>query len=50
MPLHHVVDTEFRGNRLLGEQLLEHEAVALVLIDQFGAENVSFENADAKWH
>ncbi|MNU06408.1 hypothetical protein D3C72_2515920 [compost metagenome] len=50
MPLHHVVDTELRCNRLLGEQLLEHQAVAFVLLDQFGAENVSFENADAKWH
>ena len=42
VPLHHVVDTELRRHRLLSEQLLEHAAITLVLIDQFRAENVSF--------
>ncbi|MCY1545953.1 hypothetical protein D9M68_819240 [compost metagenome] len=50
MPLHHIEHAELGRDGLLGEQLLEHQAVAFVLIDQFGAEDIGFQNADAKRH
>ncbi|MNQ75203.1 hypothetical protein D3C85_899880 [compost metagenome] len=50
MPLHHIEHAELCRDGLLGEQLLEHQAVAFVLIDQFGAEDIGFQNADAKRH
>ncbi len=45
--LHHVVDDKFGGNRLLGEQALEHLPVTLVLIDQAWTQDIGFQDADA---
>lgn len=49
-PLHHVVDDEFGGDRLLGEQLLEHPAVAFVALDQLGTKDIGFQDTDAERH
>ncbi|MCY1376153.1 hypothetical protein D9M69_636230 [compost metagenome] len=47
---HHVVHGELGGDRLAREELLEHSAIALILADQFGAKNVSFQNANLQRH
>ncbi|MNR25456.1 hypothetical protein D3C85_1426100 [compost metagenome] len=46
--LHDVVHGELRSNRLAFEQALEHAAVALILLDQFGAKDIGFQNADTQ--
>ncbi|MNG40458.1 hypothetical protein D3C84_1290450 [compost metagenome] len=48
--LHHVVHGELGGDRLPSEKLLEHPAITLVLVDQLGAKNVSFQNANLQRH
>ncbi|MNZ96956.1 hypothetical protein D3C78_1161750 [compost metagenome] len=45
--VHHVVYVKLGGDRLPGEQLLEHPSVALILPDQLGSQDVGFQDADA---
>ncbi len=45
--LHHVIDDELGGNRLFGEQALEHLPVPLVLIDQPRTQDIGFQDAHA---
>ncbi|MCY1448749.1 hypothetical protein D9M71_654450 [compost metagenome] len=47
LTLHHVVDGELGGNRLLRKQVFEHLPVALILVNQFRTQVVGFQNADA---
>ncbi|MNX89647.1 hypothetical protein D3C86_1216680 [compost metagenome] len=47
LTLHHVVDRELGGNRLLRKQVFEHLPVALILVNQFRTQVVGFQNADA---
>ncbi|MCY1415263.1 hypothetical protein D9M71_307390 [compost metagenome] len=45
--VYHVIHAKFGGDRLAGEQLLEHPSVALILPDQLGSQDVGFQDADA---
>ncbi|MNN14339.1 hypothetical protein D3C81_1274000 [compost metagenome] len=45
--VHHVVDAEAGSNGLAGEELLEHAAITLILVNQFRPQDIGFENADA---
>src|SRR5690606_19669917 len=48
MPGDHIENLEAGRNRLMGKQLLEHAAIASVLLDELRSQVVGFQNTDTQ--